>query len=47
MNHAIGAEITKLLRTTAGIQKKAWDMSAGRLTTKITPTPKTTAFTMQ
>ena len=47
MNHESGTEIAKLLTTTAGIQKKAWDISAGELTTKITPTPKTTAFTMQ
>jgi hypothetical protein len=47
MNHESGPEIAKLLTTTAGIQKKAWDISAGELTTKITPTPKTTAFTMQ
>jgi hypothetical protein len=47
MNHESGTEIAKLLTTTAGIQKKAWDMSAGKLTTTITPTPKTTAFTMQ
>ena len=47
MNHESGAEIAKLLITTAGIQKKAWDISAGKLTTKITPIPKTTALTMQ
>jgi hypothetical protein len=46
MNHDSGAEIAKLLTTTAGIQKKAWAVSAGTLTTKITPIPKTTAFTM-
>jgi hypothetical protein len=46
MNHESGAEIAKLLTTTAGIQKKAWAISAGTLTTKITPIPKTTAFTM-
>jgi hypothetical protein len=45
-NHESGTEIAKLLTTTAGIQKKAWAISAGELTTKITPTP-TTAFTMQ
>jgi hypothetical protein len=47
MNHESGTEIAKLPKTTAGIQKKAWDISAGELKTKITPTPKTTAFTMQ
>jgi len=47
MNHASGAEITKLATTTAGIQKKAWDASAGMLKTAIMPTPKTAAFTMQ
>jgi hypothetical protein len=47
MNHASGAEMTKLLATTAGIQKKAWDISAGMLKTAIMPTPKTAAFTMQ
>jgi len=47
MNHESGAEITKLLMTRAGIQKKAWDISAGILTTRSTPIPKTTAFTMQ
>jgi hypothetical protein len=47
MNHASGAEMAKLLATTTGIQKKASAISAGKLTTKITPTPKTTAFTMQ
>jgi hypothetical protein len=47
MNHDSGAEIAKLPTTTAGIQKKAWAISAGKLTTKITPIPKTTAFTMQ
>lgn len=47
MNHESGTEIAKLLTTTAGIQKKAWDVSAGKLTTRIMPTPKTTAFTMQ
>ena len=47
INHESGAEITKLLATTAGIQKKAYDASAGTLITKITPTPKTTALTMQ
>jgi hypothetical protein len=46
MNHDSGTEIAKLLTTTAGIQKKAWAISAGTLTTKITPIPKTTAFTM-
>ncbi len=45
MNHESGAEITRLHTTTAGIQKNAWDISAGKLTTKIVPTPKTTAFT--
>jgi hypothetical protein len=47
INHESGAEITKLLATTAGIQKKAYDARAGTLMTKITPTPKTTALTMQ
>jgi len=47
MNHASGAEMTKLLTITAGTQKKAWDMSAGMLKTAIMPTPKTAAFTMQ
>jgi hypothetical protein len=47
MNHASGADITKLATTTAGIQKKAWDPSAGMLKTAIMPTPKTAAFTMQ
>ena len=47
MIHESGAEIAKLLTTSAGIQKKAWDISAGMLTTKSTPIPKTTAFTMQ
>jgi hypothetical protein len=47
MNHERGTEIAKLLKTTAGIQKKAWDISAGDIRTKIKPTPKTTAFTMQ
>src|ERR1041385_5742734 len=47
MNHESGAEITKLLMTSAGIQKKALDISAGMLTTKSTPIPKTTAFTMR
>jgi hypothetical protein len=47
MNHASGAEMTKLLTTTAGIQSKAWDISAGMLKTAIMPTPKTAAFTMQ
>jgi hypothetical protein len=47
MNHESGIEIAKLLKATAGIQKKAWGISAGELKTKITPTPKTTAFTMQ
>jgi hypothetical protein len=46
MNHDSGAEIAKLLTTTAGIQKKAWAISAGTLTTKITPIPNATAFTM-
>ena len=39
------ADITKLLATTAGIQKKA--SSAAKLIMTITPTPKTTAFTTQ
>ena len=47
MNHERGTEIAKLLTTTAGIQKKAWDISAGMLKTAIMPTPKTAAFTMQ
>jgi hypothetical protein len=47
MNHESGTEIAKLLKTTAGIQKKAWDISAGELKTRIMPIPKTTAFTMQ
>ena len=47
MNHESGADITKLLATTAGIQKKAWNVNKGTLITKIVPTPKTTAFTMQ
>jgi len=47
MNHASGADMTKLLTTTAGIQKNAWDISAVMLKTAITPTPKTAAFTMQ
>jgi len=47
MNHETGAEIAKLLMTTAGIQKKAWVISTGKLTTKIKPRPKTTAFAMQ
>jgi hypothetical protein len=47
MNHDSGAEMTKLLATTAGIQKKAFDISAGTLKTAIMPTPKTAAFTMQ
>ena len=36
MNHDSGTEIAKLLTTTAGIQKKAWAISAGTLTIKIT-----------
>ncbi|MBR0975791.1 hypothetical protein [Bradyrhizobium japonicum] len=47
MNHANGAEMTKLLATTAGIQKKAWDISAAMLKIATMPTPKTAAFTMQ
>jgi hypothetical protein len=47
MNHASGAEMKKLLTTTAGTQKKAWDISAGTVKTAIMPTPKTAAFTMQ
>ena len=47
MNHESGADITKLLATTAGIQKKAWNIGTGKLITKIVPIPKTTAFTMQ
>jgi hypothetical protein len=47
MNHASGAEMTKLLATTAGTQKKACDMSAGMLNTAIIPTPKTAALTIQ
>jgi hypothetical protein len=35
MNHETGADITKLLATTAGIQKNAWNISKGELTTKI------------
>ena len=47
INHESGAEITKLLATKAGIQKKAWEANRGKLRTNIAPTPKTTALTMQ
>jgi hypothetical protein len=47
MSHASGADITKLATTTAGIQKKAWDISAGMLKTAIMPTPKMAAFLRQ
>ena len=47
MNHASGADITKLASTTAGIQKVADGAVAGMLKTKIKPTPKMTALTMQ
>ena len=38
MNHDSGTEIAKLITTTAGIQKNAWDISAGKLITKIVST---------
>ena len=47
MSQDNGAEMTKLVTMIAGIQKNAWVIRAGTLTTAITPTPKTTAFTMQ
>jgi hypothetical protein len=47
MNHASGAEMTKLATTTAGIEKMACGAIPGMLKTEITPTPKITAFTMQ
>ena len=47
MNHASGAEMTKLATTTAGIQKVAYGVIAGILKAAITPTPKMTALTMQ
>jgi len=47
MNHASGADMTKLASTTAGIQKVADGADAGMLKTRIKPTPKTTALTMQ
>jgi hypothetical protein len=47
MNHASGADITKLASTTAGIQMEADVAVAGMLKAKTTPTPKITALTMQ
>ena len=47
MSQDNGAEMTKLVTMIAGIQKNAWDISAGMLKTAIMPTPKTAAFTMQ
>jgi hypothetical protein len=47
MNHASGADRTKLVRIIAGIQKKACCACAGVITTYISPTPKTTAFTIK
>ena len=47
INHASGADITKLATTTAGIQKVADGAIAGMLKTEITPIPKMTASTMQ
>ena len=47
MSQDNGDEMTKLVTTTAGIQKKGWDIIAGMLKTAIMPTPKTATFTMQ
>lgn len=47
MSHASGADKTKLVTTTAGIQKVAYGVVAGMLKTEIRPMPKMTALTMQ
>ena len=47
MNHASGADRTKLARMIAGIQKKACCASDVVINTYIRPTPKTTAFTIR
>lgn len=47
MSHASGADTTKLVTTTAGIQKVAYGVVAGMLKTETRPTPKMTALTMQ
>ena len=47
MNHASGAEKTKLVTIIAGIQKKACCTSAGVIKTDSRPTPKVTAFTIK
>jgi hypothetical protein len=47
MNQDSGADRTKLVTTTDGIQKKACCTSTGVSKTAIKPAPKTTAFTIK